>query len=94
MFPKTIDGDLKNSAIEASFGFDSACKIYSESIGNLERDALSARKYYYFIKLMGRSASHIALECALQTHPNLAIIGEEVAAQNKTVSHLVNEIPT
>ena len=90
--PKTIDGDLKNSAIEASFGFDTACKTYSECIGNLMRDALSAKKYYYFVKLMGRSASHIALECALQTHPNLALIGEEVAQQNATLAQLVNQI--
>lgn len=90
--PKTIDGDLKNRCIEASFGFDTASKTYSEAIGNLMRDALSARKYYYFVKLMGRSASHITLECALQTHPNLAFIGEEVAAQNKTLVQLVNQL--
>ncbi|MBU6382956.1 MAG: 6-phosphofructokinase [Verrucomicrobia bacterium] len=75
--PKTIDGDLRSSDIEISFGFDSACKTYSEIIGNIARDALSAKKYYHFIKLMGRSASHIALECALQTQPNLTLIGEE-----------------
>ncbi len=75
--PKTIDGDLKSDLIETSFGFDTATKTYSEMIGNIERDALSAKKYYHFIKLMGRSASHIALECALQTHPNCALIGEE-----------------
>ncbi len=75
--PKTIDGDLRSDEIEISFGFDSACKTYSELIGNIGRDAISAKKYYHFIKLMGRSASHIALECALQTHPNLTLIGEE-----------------
>jgi diphosphate-dependent phosphofructokinase len=90
--PKTIDGDLKNSEIESSFGFDTACKTYSECIGNLMRDALSAKKYYYFVKLMGRSASHIALECALQTHPNMAIIGEEVEKLRKTLSQLISEI--
>jgi len=75
--PKTIDGDLRSADIEISFGFDSACKTYAEIIGNIARDALSAKKYYHFIKLMGRSASHITLECALATHPNLAFIGEE-----------------
>ena len=75
--PKTIDGDLRSPEIEISFGFDSACRTYSEMIGNIARDALSAKKYTHFIKLMGRSASHITLECALQTHPNLALIGEE-----------------
>ncbi len=79
--PKTIDGDLQNKDIEIPFGFDSACKSYSESIGNVLRDCLSAKKYYYFIKLMGRSASHIALECALATQPNLALISEEVQAK-------------
>ena len=79
--PKTIDGDLKNPFIPISFGFDTACKIYSEMIGNICRDALSAKKYTHFIKLMGRSASHIALECALQTHPNLTLIGEEIAVK-------------
>ncbi|MGK3945549.1 6-phosphofructokinase, partial [Streptomyces caeruleatus] len=73
--PKTIDGDLQNDYIEISFGFDTACKLYSELIGNILTDAISAKKYYHFIKLMGRSASHIALECALQTHPNLVFIG-------------------
>ena len=77
--PKTIDGDLKNDMIETSFGFDTACKTYSEVIGNIERDCNSARKYWHFIKLMGRSASHIALECALQTQPNICIISEEVS---------------
>lgn len=90
--PKTIDGDLKNEWIEASFGFDSACKSYSEIIGNLARDALSAKKYYYFIKLMGRSASHIALECALQTRPNLTLISEEVALKGQTLHDLACEI--
>ncbi len=75
--PKTIDGDLRSKEIEISFGFDSACKTYSELIGNVARDALSAKKYYHFIKLMGRSASHIALECAMATRPNLTLIGEE-----------------
>ena len=74
--PKTIDGDLKNPQIEASFGFDTACRVYSELIGNIARDANSARKYWHFIRLMGRSASHITLECALQTHPNVALVGE------------------
>lgn len=83
--PKTIDGDLKNESIECSFGFDSACKTYGEIVGNICRDSLSQKKYYFFIKLMGRSASHIALECALQTHPNMALIGEEVAARGQTV---------
>ena len=76
--PKTIDGDLKNEQIETSFGFDTATKVYSEVIGNIQRDCNSARKYWHFIKLMGRSASHIALECALQVQPNVAIISEEV----------------
>lgn len=86
--PKTIDGDLRSADIEISFGFDSACKTYSELIGNIARDALSAKKYYHFIKLMGRSASNITLECALQTAPNLALIGEEQA----TLSQIVTEI--
>lgn len=90
--PKTIDGDLKNEFIEVSFGFDTACKIYSEIIGNILKDNLSAKKYYYFIKLMGRSASHVTLECALQTHVNLALIGEEVKAQGQTLSQLVKQI--
>ena len=88
--PKTIDGDLKNDWIEASFGFDTACRVYSELIGNIQRDANSAKKYWHFIKLMGRSASHIALECALQTHPNAAIISEEVAAKKRTLAQIVN----
>ena len=90
--PKTIDGDLKNEEIEISFGFDTATKTFSEIIGNILRDSLSAKKYYFFIKLMGRSASHIALECALQTHPNLTFIGEEVAKKNQTLQDLTNEI--
>ena len=90
--PKTIDGDLKNDQIETSFGFDSACKTYSELIGNIHRDANSARKYWHFIKLMGRSASHIALECALQTQPNICIISEEVEANNMTLDDVVNQI--
>jgi pyrophosphate--fructose-6-phosphate 1-phosphotransferase len=90
--PKTIDGDLKNEDIEISFGFDTACKTFCEIIGNIMRDTLSAKKYYYFIKLMGRSASHIALECALQTHPNLALIGEELAANQTTLREVTREI--
>lgn len=90
--PKTIDGDLKNQHIEISFGFDTATKVYSEVIGNIERDALSAGKYYFFVKLMGRSASHIALECALKTRPNYTIIGEEVFAKQKTIEEITNEI--
>ena len=90
--PKTIDGDLKNAHIETSFGFDTATKTYSELIGNIERDANSARKYWHFIKLMGRSASHIALECALQTRPNIAIISEEVAAKQMTLDQIVDSI--
>ena len=90
--PKTIDGDLKNEQIEASFGFDTACKVYSELIGNIQRDCNSARKYWHFIKLMGRSASHIALECALQTHPNYCIISEEVEAKQLTLDDIINEI--
>lgn len=90
--PKTIDGDLKNDEIEISFGFDTATKTYSDIIGNVMRDALSAKKYYYFIKLMGRSASHITLECALQTHPNIALIAEEISDEKKTIQTLVSEI--
>ena len=90
--PKTIDGDLQNEHVAISFGFDTATKVYSEMIGNIERDALSAKKYTHFIKLMGRSASHIALECALKVHPNLTFIGEEVAAQKRTVASLVAEL--
>lgn len=90
--PKTIDGDLKNEWIETSFGFDTATKVYSEIIGNIQRDANSAKKYWHFIKLMGRSASHIALECALKTQPNIAIISEEVAEKKKTLREIVTEI--
>ena len=92
--PKTIDGDLKNEQIETSFGFDTACKVYSEVIGNIQRDCNSARKYWHFIKLMGRSASHIALECALQTHPNICIISEEVEEKNMSLDDIVNQIAT
>ncbi len=88
--PKTIDGDLKNEWIETSFGFDTACKVYSEVIGNIQRDCNSAKKYYHFIKLMGRSASHIALECALETQPNVCIISEEVLAKRMTLDNIVN----
>ncbi|MDE5656258.1 MAG: diphosphate--fructose-6-phosphate 1-phosphotransferase, partial [Muribaculaceae bacterium] len=90
--PKTIDGDLKNECIETSFGFDTATKVYSEVIGNIQRDCNSAKKYWHFIKLMGRSASHIALECALQTQPNVCIISEEVEAKNLTLDDVVNSI--
>ena len=90
--PKTIDGDLKNDQIETSFGFDTATKVYSELIGNIERDANSARKYWHFIKLMGRSASHIALECALQTQPNICLISEEIQAKDMTLNQIVEQI--
>lgn len=90
--PKTIDGDLKNTYIATSFGFDTACKIFSEAIGNIARDCLSAKKYYHFIKLMGRSASHIALECGLATHPNMVLIAEEVAENKKTLQEITNQI--
>lgn len=90
--PKTIDGDLKNEQIEISFGFDTACRVYSELIGNLQRDAISSKKYWHFIKLMGRSASHITLECALQTHPNITLISEEVAAKKMTLMDIVNDM--
>ena len=90
--PKTIDGDLKNDQIETSFGFDTACKTYSEVIGNIQRDANSARKYWHFIKLMGRSASHIALECALQCQPNVCIVSEEVEEKNQTLDDIVTYI--
>ena len=90
--PKTIDGDLKNDMIETSFGFDTACKTYSEVIGNIERDCNSARKYWHFIKLMGRSASHIALECALQVQPNICIVSEEVEAKNMSLDDIVTYI--
>ena len=88
--PKTIDGDLKNEWIETSFGFDTACKVYSEVIGNIQRDCNSAKKYYHFIKLMGRSASHIALECALETQPNVCLISEEVQAKRMTLDNIVS----
>ena len=90
--PKTIDGDLKNEMIETSFGFDTACKTYSEVIGNIQRDCNSARKYWHFVKLMGRSASHIALECALQVQPNVCIISEEVEANNMSLDDVVTSI--
>jgi pyrophosphate--fructose-6-phosphate 1-phosphotransferase len=90
--PKTIDGDLKNEYIETSFGFDTACKTYAELIGNIQRDCNSAKKYWHFIKLMGRSASHIALECALQSRPNLCLIGEEVAAKKMTLAQIVDQV--
>jgi len=90
--PKTIDGDLKNEQIEVSFGFDTATKTYSELIGNIARDANSAKKYWHFIRLMGRSASHIALECALQTRPNICLIGEEVAEKGITLDAIVESI--
>jgi pyrophosphate--fructose-6-phosphate 1-phosphotransferase len=90
--PKTIDGDLKNEWIETSFGFDTATKVYSELIGNIGRDASSACKYWHFIKLMGRSASHIALECALQTHPNVCLISEEIAAKKTTLKKIITDI--
>ncbi len=90
--PKTIDGDLKGGGIEASFGFDTATKVYTELIGNLERDARSAGKYWHFIKLMGRSASHVTLECALSSRPNIALIGEEIRAQGWTLAQLTDRI--
>ena len=90
--PKTIDGDLKNEDIECSFGFDTATKTYSELIGNIERDANSAKKYWHFIKVMGRSASHVALECALETQPNICLIGEEVAAKKMSLSAVADVI--
>ncbi len=92
--PKTIDGDLKNESIEISFGFDTATKTYSELIGNIERDANSAKKYWHFIKLMGRSASHIALECALETQPNICLISEEVEANKQSLTSIVEYIAT
>ncbi|WP_289127355.1 diphosphate--fructose-6-phosphate 1-phosphotransferase [uncultured Prevotella sp.] len=90
--PKTIDGDLKNNQIETSFGFDTATKTYSELIGNIERDCNSARKYWHFIKLMGRSASHIALECALQTQPNICLVSEEIESKDQTLNDIVEYI--
>ena len=90
--PKTIDGDLKNEQIETSFGFDTACKTYSELIGNIERDCNSARKYWHFIKVMGRSASHIALECALQCQPNICLVSEEVEHKDMTLNQIVDDL--
>ena len=90
--PKTIDGDLKNEDIDCSFGFDTATKTYSELIGNIERDANSAKKYWHFIKVMGRSASHVALECALETQPNICLIGEEVAAKRMSLQDITKQI--
>jgi len=90
--PKTIDGDLKNEDIECSFGFDTATKTYAEIVGNIERDANSAKKYWHFVKVMGRSASHVALETALQTHPNICLIGEEVAAKKMSLAQLTDYI--
>jgi len=92
--PKTIDGDLKNAQIETSFGFDTATKVYAELIGNIERDANSARKYWHFVKLMGRSASHIALECALQTQPNICLVSEEIEKEDMTLNQIVEQIAT
>ncbi|CAN1149137.1 Pyrophosphate--fructose 6-phosphate 1-phosphotransferase subunit beta [Linum perenne] len=90
--PKTIDGDLKCKEVPVSFGFDTACKIYAEMIGNVMIDARSTGKYYHFVRLMGRAASHITLECALQTHPNITIIGEEVAAKKLTLKNVTDYI--
>ena len=90
--PKTIDGDLKNEDIECSFGFDTATKTYSEIIGNIQRDANSAKKYWHFVKVMGRSASHVALECALETQPNICLIGEEVAAKKMSLAQVADQI--
>ena len=90
--PKTIDGDLKNEQIETSFGFDTACKVYSELIGNIERDCNSSRKYWHFIKVMGRSASHIALECALQTQPNICLVSEEIEQKAMSLDDIVDYI--
>ncbi|KAL0407231.1 UNVERIFIED_CONTAM: Pyrophosphate--fructose 6-phosphate 1-phosphotransferase subunit beta [Sesamum latifolium] len=90
--PKTIDGDLKCKEVPTSFGFDTACKIYAEMIGNVMIDARSTGKYYHFVRLMGRAASHITLECALQTHPNITLIGEEVAAKKQTLKNVTDYI--
>lgn len=90
--PKTIDGDLKNEHIPVSFGFDTATKVYSEAIGNLCSDVISSKEYYHFIRLMGRSASHIALECALRTRINCLLIGEEVKAKQQTLSQIVKQV--
>ena len=90
--PKTIDGDLKNDSVEISFGFDTATKTYADLIGNIERDACSARKYWHFVKVMGRSASHVALECALRTQPNVCIISEEVEAKKTSFTEITEQI--
>lgn len=90
--PKTIDGDLKNEFIDISFGFDTACKVYSETIGNVLKDAQSSKKYYFFIKLMGRSASHITLECAIKTHPNMVLISEEILKKKQSLTDVVKQI--
>lgn len=90
--PKTIDGDLKNEFVEVSFGYDTACKTYAEQIGNLMMDTLSTKKYYHFVRLMGRSASHIALECALLTRPTYAIIGEEVQKEKQSLQWIVDDL--
>ena len=90
--PKTIDGDLKNEDIECSFGFDTATKTYAEIVGNIQRDANSAKKYWHFVKVMGRSASHVALETALQTQPNICLIGEEVAAKKMSLAAIAEYI--
>lgn len=90
--PKTIDGDLKNEYVEVSFGFDTACKTYSELIGNIMMDTISTKKYYHFIRLMGRSASHIALECAMLTRPNYCFIGEEVQESKVSLQQLVSKL--
>ncbi|XP_030459545.1 pyrophosphate--fructose 6-phosphate 1-phosphotransferase subunit beta-like isoform X1 [Syzygium oleosum] len=90
--PKTIDGDLKCKEVPTSFGFDTACKIYAELIGNVMVDCRSSGKYYHFVRLMGRAASHITLECALQTHPNITIVGEEVAAKKLTLKNVTDYI--
>jgi diphosphate--fructose-6-phosphate 1-phosphotransferase len=90
--PKTIDGDLKNAAVETSFGFDTACKLYAELVGNIQADCLGSQKYYHFVRLMGRSASHVALECALQCQPNMCLIGEEVRARGQTPLDVATEL--
>lgn len=90
--PKTIDGDLKNSAVAVSFGFDTACKVYSELIGNIMIDAASAGKYWHWIRLMGRAASHITVECALQTHPQIALISEEIAAKHLGLADITKQV--
>jgi len=90
--PKTIDGDLQNEHIQVSFGFDTATRVYSEAIGNLCTDAVSGKQYYYFVRLMGRSASHIALECALQTRCNMVLFGEEVAKKGYTLMDITMQV--